>query len=59
MLITFYSLAHWEIRSTLARMLWSFDMQLENPGYIWDQGTLQGVVWFRSPLRTKIDRRRH
>ncbi|MCJ1380206.1 hypothetical protein MMC17_003309 [Xylographa soralifera] len=51
------SLAYFEIRSTLAYMLWTFDMELCDESRDWATDQRFDVTWERPPLYVKLSRR--
>jgi len=52
--LTFSRLAYAEMRLLLAKMLWHFDFELENPEEDWYGGSRAFMVWEREPLRIRL-----
>ncbi|CAL8577374.1 hypothetical protein XPA_003205 [Xanthoria parietina] len=50
------SLAYFELRSIMARMLWHFDMQLESESQRWTD-MKEFTVWYKPPLWVKLSHR--
>ncbi|KAI4222796.1 MAG: hypothetical protein LQ349_007562 [Xanthoria aureola] len=50
------SLAYFELRSIMARMLWHFDMQLESESQRWTD-MKEYMVWYKPPLWVKLSHR--
>lgn len=47
------SLAYFEMRSVLARVLWNFDMQLEAESHGWTEQK-EYTIWDRPPLWVRL-----
>jgi cytochrome P450 len=56
MLITLMptSLAYAEMRLLLAKMLWNFDFELENPEVDWHSTLRAYLIWDRTPLKVRL-----
>ncbi|TVY14103.1 Cytochrome P450 monooxygenase aclL [Lachnellula arida] len=52
------SLAYFEIRSILTRMLWNFDMQLEDESQHWLDKQKEYTLWDKPSLWVRLDHRR-
>ena len=52
-----YSLAYFEMRSILARVLWNFDMQLDDASEGWMEGQKEYMLWDKSSLWVRLSRR--
>lgn len=50
------SLAYFEMRSILARVLWNFDMQIEEESQEWSEQK-EYVLWQKPPLWIKLKHR--
>jgi cytochrome P450 len=49
-----HSLAYAEMRLLLAKMLWHFDFELEDPEKDWYGSLRVFMVWEREPLRIRL-----
>jgi cytochrome P450 len=52
--LTFSSLAYAEMRLLLAKMLWHFDFELEQPEEDWYGSLKVFMVWERGNLRVRL-----
>jgi len=50
----FYSLAYMEARLILARLLWRFDFELEDPKQDWMKDQKVRLVWQKMPLMVRL-----
>ena len=48
------SLAYAEMRLLLAKMLWHFDFELEDPDTDWTKGLRAFTTWERTPMRVRL-----
>jgi len=51
---TFSSLAYMEARLILARFLWRFDFELEDPKMDWMKDQKVRLVWQKTPLMVRL-----
>ena len=54
---SYYSLAYFEMRSIMARVLWNFDMQLDDASKGWMEGQKEYTLWDKPSLWVKLSRR--
>lgn len=54
--LTYCSLAYFEIRSILTRMLWHFDMELEDESLDWTDQK-EYTLWDKPPLWVRLKHR--
>lgn len=49
-----YSLAYVEMRMILARMIWNFDMELQEDSLAWDKKTKVFIIWDKVSMHVRL-----
>ena len=49
-----YSLAYVEMRMILARMIWNFDMELQEDSLAWDKKRKVFLIWDKNSMHVRL-----